>query len=153
MLSSGIGLDLGPLVFILKTLLACASWAQGFYLSPVLSDLILGYLKPWDFSSKTLCCDNFHIRPCVLPWGQSRDSSQGLLASDQLDSIPKSGLNPWLQAKVHKERVSSSDASILARSLSSITCDVPCQPDEFKAVTHLEDEETAEWICSTTCLK
>ena len=31
-LSSGIGLDLGPLVFILKTLLACASRGQEFYL-------------------------------------------------------------------------------------------------------------------------
>ena len=38
-----------------------------------------------------------------LPWGQDRDSIQGPLVSDQLDSIPNLGLNPWLQAKVHKQ--------------------------------------------------
>ena len=38
-----------------------------------------------------------------LPWGQARDSIQGPLVSDQLDSIPNLGLNPWLQAKVHKQ--------------------------------------------------
>ena len=40
-----------------------------------------------------------------LPWGQARDSIQGPLVSDQLDSIPNLGLNPWLQAKVYKQRV------------------------------------------------
>ena len=42
-----------------------------------------------------------------LPWGQARDSIQGPLVSDQLDSIPNLGLNPWLQAKVHKQPLSA----------------------------------------------
>ena len=34
-----------------------------------------------------------------LPWGQARDSIQGPLVSDQLDSIPNLGLNPWLRLR------------------------------------------------------
>ena len=56
--------------------------------------------------SKTLCYFFLYFA-LFLPWGQARDSIQGPLVSDQLDSIPNLGLNPWLQAKVHKQPLSA----------------------------------------------
>ena len=60
-----------------------------------------------------------------LPWGQARDSIQGPLVSDQLDSIPNLGLNPWLQAKVYKQRVCMSKGRWLISVLHFVPCFFP----------------------------
>ena len=95
------------------------SWALGFYLEdtfgmcfsgPGLLSLTYSF---WSLVGLSQAFGFYLQNPLLfflyfalfLPWGQARDSIQGPLVSDQLDSIPNLGLNPWFQAKVYKQRV------------------------------------------------
>ena len=104
------------------------SWALGFYLEDTFGMCFSGpgiLSLTYSFWSLVGLSQAFgfylqnpllFILHCFLPWGQARDSIQGPLVSDQLDSIPNLGLNPWLQAKVHKQRVCFSvDISVCTR--------------------------------------
>ena len=95
------------------------SWALGFYLEDTFGMCVSGpgilsniffLITRWVISSLWILSPKpfavfFKYFALFLPWGQARDSIQGPLVSDQLDSIPNLGLNPWLQAKVYKQRV------------------------------------------------